>query len=98
MATTWRLWRETIPGLTMNELGRRAGITSGRLSIIERGVAPSIEEAKRLRLALAAASEEAERACPHCGSVETTILTHEDEATGREQSIQVCARCGSDEP
>lgn len=50
--TAWRAWRETFSGLTMNEVARRAGITSGRLSIIERGVPPSVEEAYRLRAAL----------------------------------------------
>ena len=43
----WRAWRETL-GLTMNEVGRRAGINSGRLSVIERGVAPSKAEADKL--------------------------------------------------
>ena len=52
----WRAWRETMDGLTMNEVARRAGITSGRLSIIERGVPPSPEEAARLRAVLVAAS------------------------------------------
>jgi transcriptional regulator with XRE-family HTH domain len=52
--TAWRAWRETFPGLTMNEVARRAGLTSGRLSIIERGVPPSPQEAARLRAALSA--------------------------------------------
>lgn len=49
-ATTspWRLMRQTT-NLTMNEVGRRAGISSGRMSIIERGVTPSDDEARRLR-------------------------------------------------
>lgn len=55
--TSWRAWRETIPGLTMNEVSRRAGINSGRLSIIERGVPPTPEEAARLRAVLIAAIE-----------------------------------------
>lgn len=47
----WRQLRETTP-LTMNEVGRRAGISSGRMSIIERGVAPSEKEAAALRAVL----------------------------------------------
>ena len=58
----WRAWRETIPGLTMNEVARRAGINSGRLSIIERGVEPSPTEAAKLRAVLIAASEPKEAA------------------------------------
>lgn len=53
-------WRETIPGLTMNEVARRAQINSGRLSIIERGVEPSPTEAARLRAVLIAASDPAQ--------------------------------------
>ena len=53
----WRAWRETIPSLTMNEVARRAGISSGRLSIIERGVGPTEDEAERLRAVLIAAPE-----------------------------------------
>ena len=56
-ANPWRAWRETIAGLTMNEVARRAGISSGRLSIVERGVAPTAEEAARLRAVLIAASK-----------------------------------------
>ncbi len=41
----------------MNEVARRAGISSGRLSIIERGVAPTEDEERRLRAVLVAASE-----------------------------------------
>ena len=51
----WRAWRETIPDLTMNEVARRAKISSGRLSIIERGVEPTPDEASRLRAVLTAA-------------------------------------------
>ena len=40
----------------MNEVARRARISSGRLSIIERGVAPTFDEAARLRAVLATAS------------------------------------------
>ena len=53
----WRAWRETIPGLTLREVSRRTGINSGRLSIIERGVMPSDDEAAKLRAVLIAASE-----------------------------------------
>ena len=53
----WRAWRETIPDLRMNEVARRAGISSGRLSIIERGVQPSEDEAAKLRAVLIAANE-----------------------------------------
>lgn len=53
----WRAWRETIPGLTMREVARRAGLNSGRLSIIERGVPPTEEEAANLRRVLIAASD-----------------------------------------
>jgi transcriptional regulator with XRE-family HTH domain len=55
--TAWRAWRETIPGLKMNEVARRAGIGSGRLSIIERGVPPTPEEAAKLRAVLSAAGQ-----------------------------------------
>lgn len=41
----------------MNEVARRAGISSGRLSIIERGVTPTDDEAAKLRAVLIAASE-----------------------------------------
>ena len=53
----WRAWRETIPGLTMNEVARRTGINSGRLSIIERGVSPTGAEAISLRAVLIEASQ-----------------------------------------
>jgi transcriptional regulator with XRE-family HTH domain len=55
-ANPWRNWRETIHGLTMNEVARRAGISSGRLSIIERGVTPTEAEAAKLRAVLVEAS------------------------------------------
>lgn len=54
--TPWKAWRETIPNLTQREVARRAGINSGRLSIIERGVPPTEQEAARLRAVLIAAS------------------------------------------
>lgn len=53
---SFRAWRETIPKLTMNEVARRAGISSGRLSIIERGVPPTEDEAAKLRAVLIQAS------------------------------------------
>ena len=56
-ANPWRAWRETIQGLTMNEVARRSGISSGRLSIIERGVPATDAEAAKLRAALIEASE-----------------------------------------
>lgn len=56
----WRSWRETIPGLTMNEVARRAGLLSGRVSVIERGIEPSPAEAAKLRAVLIAASEAAD--------------------------------------
>lgn len=56
-ASPWRSWRQTIKGLHMNEVARRSGISSGRLSIIERGVAPTDDEAARLRAVLIAAAE-----------------------------------------
>lgn len=43
----WRALRET-SGLTQREVGRRAGINSGRMSIIERGVDPTPEERANL--------------------------------------------------
>jgi len=50
-------------GLTIRELERRTGINRGRLSIIERGVAPSDDEARLILMALQtrldAATEEA---------------------------------------
>jgi hypothetical protein len=54
--TAWRSWRLTIPGLSMNEVARRSGVPSGRLSIIERGVPPTDAEATSLRAVLVAAS------------------------------------------
>lgn len=39
-------------GLTIRELERRTGINRGRLSIIERGVPPSDDEARRIFEAL----------------------------------------------
>lgn len=49
-------------GLSLNELARRAGINKGRLSIIERGVPPTDEEARRLLAALKADPSEPDTA------------------------------------
>jgi transcriptional regulator with XRE-family HTH domain len=53
----WKVLRE-IAGLSQREVGRRANINSGRLSIIERGVTPTDEEAARLRAVLVGAIDE----------------------------------------
>jgi transcriptional regulator with XRE-family HTH domain len=39
-------------GLTLREVARRSGVNPGRLSIIERGVPPSVEEAAAILAAL----------------------------------------------
>lgn len=52
----WKALREAT-GLSQREISRRTGINSGRLSIIERGVAPTDDEATRLRTVLVAAIE-----------------------------------------
>ena len=39
-------------GLTLREVARRTGINPGRLSIIERGVSPTDDEAARILAAL----------------------------------------------
>jgi transcriptional regulator with XRE-family HTH domain len=49
--TPWRTLRETT-GLSLSEISRRTGINKGRLSIIERGVPPSEDEARRIRAAI----------------------------------------------
>lgn len=41
-------------GLTIREVERRTGINRGRLSIIERGVSPTDDEARRILSALQA--------------------------------------------
>jgi transcriptional regulator with XRE-family HTH domain len=51
----WKALRE-IAGLSQREVGRRAGINSGRLSIIERGVQPTEDESRRLWAVLVEAS------------------------------------------
>ena len=43
--------REAI-GMSLRELGRRTTINPGRLSIIERGVDPSPDEAERIEMML----------------------------------------------
>ena len=49
--TVWRSLRLST-GLSLREIGRRTGINSGRLSIIERGVPPTAEEEVKLRTVL----------------------------------------------
>jgi transcriptional regulator with XRE-family HTH domain len=46
-------------GVSLNEVSRRTGINKGRLSIIERGVPPTEDEARRILAALQAKPEEA---------------------------------------
>ena len=46
-------------GLTLREVARRTGINPGRLSIIERGVSPTDDEARRIVEALNARPETA---------------------------------------
>lgn len=46
-------------GLTIREMERRTGINRGRLSIIERGVAPTDDEATKILTALRQMPEEA---------------------------------------
>lgn len=50
----WKALREAT-GLSQREIARRSGINSGRLSVIERGLVPTDEEANKLRAVLAAA-------------------------------------------
>jgi transcriptional regulator with XRE-family HTH domain len=52
----WKALREAT-GLTQREVGRRADISSGRMSVIERGLVPTPEEAARLRAVLIAAMD-----------------------------------------
>jgi hypothetical protein len=42
-------------GLSQREVARRAGINSGRMSVIERGLVPSEDERRRLLAVLTAA-------------------------------------------
>lgn len=53
-STPWKALREAT-GLSQREVGRRAGIGSGRMSVIERGLVPTEDEAHRLRSVLVAA-------------------------------------------
>lgn len=48
-------------GVTLREVARRSGINPGRLSIIERGVEPTEDEARRIVAAIRKAEAEAER-------------------------------------
>lgn len=50
----WKALREAT-GLSQREVGRRANIGSGRMSVIERGLVPTEDEAIRLRSVLVAA-------------------------------------------
>ena len=50
----WKLLRETT-GLSQREIERRLGWKPGRLSVIERGLVPSEEDAARLRAVLISA-------------------------------------------
>jgi len=51
-------------GLTIRELEARSGINRGRLSIIERGVPPTDDEAKKIVAALTRADQEPTAASP----------------------------------
>lgn len=53
----WKALREAT-GLSMREISRRTGINSGRLSVIERGLIPSDDEAAKLRRVLMDAMNE----------------------------------------
>ncbi len=50
----WKALREAA-GLSQREVGRRADINSGRMSVIERGLVPTPDEESRLRAVLVAA-------------------------------------------
>jgi len=52
----WKALREA-SGLSQREIARRADIGSGRLSVIERGLIPTEDEARRLKAVLIAAIE-----------------------------------------
>lgn len=49
--TPWKAMREST-GLSQREIARRSGINSGRLSVIERGLIPTADEAAILRRVL----------------------------------------------
>ena len=53
----WKALREST-GLSQREIARRTGINSGRLSVIERGLVPTDEEAAKLRAELVKAMTE----------------------------------------
>lgn len=55
----WKALREAT-GLSQREIARRTGINSGRLSVIERGLIPTEEEAATLRRVLVKAMNEPE--------------------------------------
>lgn len=44
--------RRQAQGLSLREVARRSGINPGRLSVIERGVTPSVNELRRIMEAL----------------------------------------------
>jgi transcriptional regulator with XRE-family HTH domain len=54
----WKALRD-LAGLSQREVGRRADIESGRMSLIERGLIPEPEEEARLRRVLMAALADA---------------------------------------
>lgn len=47
--SSWRAWRESLPKLSMRSVAGAVNISPWRLSLIERGVAPTDEEAAKLR-------------------------------------------------
>jgi Helix-turn-helix len=53
--------------LSIRELERRSGIHRGRLSVIERGLAPTPDEARRILEAMPDLPERMETHCPQCG-------------------------------
>jgi transcriptional regulator with XRE-family HTH domain len=53
----WKALREAA-GLSQREVARRTNINSGRLSVIERGLIPTDQEAATLRAVLIAAMQE----------------------------------------
>ena len=52
----WKALRDA-SGLSQREIERRVGMKPGRLSVIERGLIPTDDEAKRLKSVLIAAIE-----------------------------------------
>lgn len=59
----WKALREAT-GKTQREIGRLAGIESGRMSVIERGLIPTEDERQRLLAALLAAMPTIEKGDP----------------------------------